>query len=117
MITATLPLLLAGGSILLLPLLGLAGQVVMVGPLTGIAAVGCGFAIVPALVLVACLPMQPAAKECLHHRGPHDQSLRLLHFGPTMSERNFQFRLRSSHPAPDRATQDLGVEFLDDSGE
>ncbi|WP_255024124.1 hypothetical protein [Cyanobium sp. T1G-Tous] len=34
-----------------------------------------------------------------------------------MSERNFQFRLRSSHPAPDRATQDLVVEFLGDSGE
>ena len=33
-----------------------------------------------------------------------------------MSERNFQFRLRSSHPAPDRATQDLVVEFLGDSG-
>ncbi len=30
---------------------------------------------------------------------------------PTMSERTFQFRLRSSHPAPDRATQDLVVEF------
>jgi hypothetical protein len=33
-----------------------------------------------------------------------------------MSERTFQFRLRSSHPAPDRATQDLVVEFLGDSG-
>jgi hypothetical protein len=33
-----------------------------------------------------------------------------------MSERTFQFRLRSSHPAPDRATQDLVVEFLTDSG-
>jgi hypothetical protein len=34
-----------------------------------------------------------------------------------MSERTFQFRLRSSHPAPDRTTQDLVVEFLGDSGE
>ena len=34
-----------------------------------------------------------------------------------MSERTFQFRLRSSHAAPDRATQDLVVEFLGDSGE
>ena len=34
-----------------------------------------------------------------------------------MNERSFQFRLRSSHPAPDRATQDLVVEFLGDSGE
>jgi hypothetical protein len=33
-----------------------------------------------------------------------------------MNERSFQFRLRSSHPAPDRATQDLVVEFLGDSG-
>lgn len=33
-----------------------------------------------------------------------------------MSERTFQFRLRSSHPAPDRATRDLVVEFLGDSG-
>jgi len=29
-----------------------------------------------------------------------------------MNERTFQFRLRSSHAAPDRATQDLVVEFL-----
>ena len=33
-----------------------------------------------------------------------------------MGNRNFQFRLRSSHSAPDRATQDLVVEFLGDSG-
>jgi hypothetical protein len=33
-----------------------------------------------------------------------------------MSERIFQFRLLSSHPAPDRATQDLVVEFLGDLG-
>ncbi|MCT0210140.1 MAG: hypothetical protein DCF18_12585 [Cyanobium sp.] len=33
-----------------------------------------------------------------------------------MNERTFQFRLRSSHPAPDRATHDLVVEFLSDSG-
>jgi hypothetical protein len=33
-----------------------------------------------------------------------------------MSERSFQFRLRSSHTAPDRATGDLVVEFLTDSG-
>lgn len=32
-----------------------------------------------------------------------------------MGNRNFQFRLRSSHPAPDRAIQDLVVEFLGDS--
>jgi hypothetical protein len=31
-------------------------------------------------------------------------------------ERRFQFRLRSSHPAPDRATNNLVVEFLSDSG-
>ena len=34
-----------------------------------------------------------------------------------MNERSFQFRLRSSHPSPDGATQDLVVEFLGDSGE
>jgi hypothetical protein len=33
-----------------------------------------------------------------------------------MNDRTFQFRLRSSHPAPDRATHDLVVEFLGDSG-
>lgn len=33
-----------------------------------------------------------------------------------MGDRNFQFRLRSSHPAPDRATDGLVVEFLTDSG-
>lgn len=32
------------------------------------------------------------------------------------NERRFQFRLRSSHPAPDRATGNLVVEFLSDSG-
>ena len=34
-----------------------------------------------------------------------------------MSQRTFQFRLRSSHNAPDRATGDLVVEFLAESGE
>ena len=33
-----------------------------------------------------------------------------------MNERTFLFRPRSSHRAPDRATQDLVVEFLGDSG-
>ena len=33
-----------------------------------------------------------------------------------MSHRTFQFRLRSSHPAPERATTDLVVELLSDSG-
>lgn len=33
-----------------------------------------------------------------------------------MAERSFRFRLRSSHPAPDRATTNLVVEFLGDSG-
>jgi hypothetical protein len=33
-----------------------------------------------------------------------------------MSERTFQFRLHSSHPAPDRSTENLVVEFLSDSG-
>jgi hypothetical protein len=32
------------------------------------------------------------------------------------NERRFHFRLRSSHPAPDRATDNLVVEFLSDSG-
>ena len=34
-----------------------------------------------------------------------------------MSSRTFQFRLRSSHGAPDRSTQALVVEFLAESGE
>jgi hypothetical protein len=34
-----------------------------------------------------------------------------------MRERTFHFRLHSSHPAPDRATDGLVVEFLTDSGE
>jgi hypothetical protein len=34
-----------------------------------------------------------------------------------MSPRTFQFRLRSSHAAPDRATEGLVVEFLTDSGQ
>jgi hypothetical protein len=34
-----------------------------------------------------------------------------------MSPRTFQFRLRSSHAAPDRATESLVVEFLAESGE
>jgi hypothetical protein len=34
-----------------------------------------------------------------------------------MSSRTFQFRLRSSHSAPDRFSQSLVVEFLADSGE
>ncbi len=33
-----------------------------------------------------------------------------------MGERMFQFRLRSSHPAPDRASEGLVVEFLTDAG-
>jgi len=33
-----------------------------------------------------------------------------------MTNRTFRFRLRSSHRAPERATQDLVVEFLSDSG-
>jgi hypothetical protein len=33
-----------------------------------------------------------------------------------MNPRTFQFRLRSSHDAPDRATGDLVVEFLAESG-
>lgn len=33
-----------------------------------------------------------------------------------MGERTFQFRLRSSHPAPDRASEGLVVEFLTDAG-
>jgi hypothetical protein len=33
-----------------------------------------------------------------------------------MSQRTFQFRLRNSHPAPERATTDLVVELLSDSG-
>lgn len=34
-----------------------------------------------------------------------------------MSQRTFQFRLRSSHSAPERHTQSLVVELLSDSGE
>lgn len=34
-----------------------------------------------------------------------------------MSQRTFQFRLRSSHAAPDRAAASLVVEFLAESGE
>jgi hypothetical protein len=34
-----------------------------------------------------------------------------------MSQRTFQFRLRSSHDAPDRATGALVVEFLGESGQ
>ncbi|MCT0248343.1 hypothetical protein [Synechococcus sp. CS-205] len=34
-----------------------------------------------------------------------------------MSQRTFQFRLRSSHDGPTRATQSLEVEFLAESGE
>jgi hypothetical protein len=34
-----------------------------------------------------------------------------------MSQRTFQFRLRSSHAAPDRVTGSLVVEFLAESGE
>lgn len=33
-----------------------------------------------------------------------------------MNQRSFQFRLTSNHPAPDRATTDLVVEFLTDAG-
>lgn len=33
-----------------------------------------------------------------------------------MDERTFQFRLRSSHPAPDRASEGLVVEFLTEAG-
>lgn len=43
----------------------LAGQGVLVGLLTGIAGVGGGFAIVPALVLLAGLPMQLASGTSL----------------------------------------------------
>jgi uncharacterized membrane protein YfcA len=45
--------------------LALAGQGVLVGLLTGIAGVGGGFAIVPALVLLAGLPMQLASGTSL----------------------------------------------------
>ena len=31
-------------------------------------------------------------------------------------QRTFHFRLHSSHPAPDRTTRDLAVDFLDESG-
>jgi uncharacterized membrane protein YfcA len=64
---ATLVLLTAGGGLIgfLLSVLGAGGlilqlaiQGVLVGLLTGIAGVGGGFAIVPALVLLAGLPMQ-----------------------------------------------------------
>jgi hypothetical protein len=168
--------------------MALASQGVLVGLLTGIAGVGGGFAIVPALVLLAGLPMQPAsgtsllliatnslvALAALGHwptahlpilfplvgggflgavvgqrlgaahrirglatprppacrfqgcRQPPERAVSVLvalsrllflsRFHRTMSERTFQFRLRSSHPAPDRATQDLVVEFLGDSG-
>ncbi|MFM1798569.1 MAG: hypothetical protein RLZZ117_847 [Cyanobacteriota bacterium] len=34
-----------------------------------------------------------------------------------MSQRTFAFRLRSSHPAPDHATESLVVEVLADTGE
>jgi hypothetical protein len=34
-----------------------------------------------------------------------------------MDHRLFQFRLRSSHPAPERATRDLVVEFLTPEGQ
>lgn len=34
-----------------------------------------------------------------------------------MNQRTFQFRLRSSHATPDRATEALVVEFLSESGE
>lgn len=33
-----------------------------------------------------------------------------------MGERTFEFRLRSSHPAPDRASEGLVVEFLTEAG-
>ena len=33
-----------------------------------------------------------------------------------MGERTFEFRLRSSHPAPDRASEGLAVEFLTEAG-
>lgn len=33
-----------------------------------------------------------------------------------MSQRTFRFRLRSSHPAPDRATTNLMVDLLSESG-
>lgn len=46
-------------------LMALAGQGVLVGLLTGIAGVGGGFAIVPALVLLAGLPMQLASGTSL----------------------------------------------------
>ena len=45
--------------------MALAGQGVLVGLLTGIAGVGGGFAIVPALVLLAGLPMQQASGTSL----------------------------------------------------
>ena len=45
--------------------LGLAGQGFLVGLLTGVAGVGGGFAIVPALVLLAGLPMQLASGTSL----------------------------------------------------
>ena len=45
--------------------LGLAGQGLLVGLLTGVAGVGGGFAIVPALVLLARLPMHLAAGTSL----------------------------------------------------
>lgn len=45
--------------------MALAGQGVLVGLLTGIAGVGGGFAIVPALVLLAGLPMQLASGTSL----------------------------------------------------
>ena len=45
--------------------MALASQGVLVGLLTGIAGVGGGFAIVPALVLLAGLPMQPASGTSL----------------------------------------------------
>jgi uncharacterized membrane protein YfcA len=47
------------------PPLALAGQGVLVGLLTGVAGVGGGFAIVPALVLLAGLPMQLASGTSL----------------------------------------------------
>jgi hypothetical protein len=34
-----------------------------------------------------------------------------------MAQRLFQFRLRSSHPGPERATRDLAVEFLTPDGQ
>ena len=61
--------------------------------------------------------LPPAARSCPPHPGLHDPSLPLRNFRRAMNERTFPFRLRSSHAAPDRATQDLVVEFLGDSGE